>query len=321
MSSKFEEEKAKFNGAIQEIKAIAAEAALAIGSINSRLDDIRGLIETLEPQEPQPPQDDTQHNLDNKDAVFKDGFDGSLSPKWAFETPGKTWSLSYSSKIKCEGSHSGRFELRNTDPLVNDSKRCELTLYSPSDGIAKQLEEHWYGISFFLPAEGTEEWGIGKNEAEIITQWHNAPDKSEEWTMPPLSLHVRTQYTGYVLALCSDPGKLTTDAIMKARGYPHIYELPGTDWAADRGKWVKFVFHIKWGWLSEHNPIIEVWKKTDEVDAGYIKVLTIAEPNCMNDQYGPYWKIGIYKPQWAESSYGGSKFAKRVLYVDDVWMR
>jgi hypothetical protein len=244
-----------------------------------------------------------------------------MSPKWVVETPGQSWSQKYISGIKSEGSHSLRIELRRNElDVITKMHRNELSMYNFPEG---PREEHAYGFDFYLPgaADGADEWtASGVWEDEIIAQWHNRPDtgRGEDWTVPPLSLHIHSDY-GLALAVCSDPNPVTTDKAIFAAGYPHWHTLI-KNWAPLKGHWVELIFHIRWGWLSAHNPLIEVWKKVDGVDTEPILIKTITEPNMMNDQVGVDFNIGIYKNQWSGKNYGDSGVAKRIIYYDRVRM-
>jgi len=68
------------------------------------------------------------------------------------------------------------------------------------------------------------------------------------------------------------------------------------------------VFHVKWSHKSDG--ILQVWKD------GQL-IVDKKGPNTYNDQVGPYFKIGVYKPDWKENPQA-SNTDKRVLYFDQV---
>lgn len=233
-----------------------------------------------------------------------EGFEnGSLPWYFGTESAGLPHSISYSTAIKYEGIQSIRFELRKDDPDVANSKRSEIKL--PSE---KSLEEHWYGFRIYLPLGGDEDYA-NDTEAEIIVQWHTTPDLNEENVSPPLC--IETLNGRYTLKSRWDPGKMTT------QNNPRTYETYAQDlgsYEADKGRWVDWLFHVKWGWTAEQEPILEVYKDNELVCErnGY--------PNTMNDVMGNYMKLGLYKWPWHEVD-NTSVITKRVMYVDKLFIR
>jgi hypothetical protein len=235
---------------------------------------------------------------------INEDFESNLSKwYWTKETPAQSYSQTFSTGIKESGSQSFRVELRNTDPDVASSKRCEILL--PSE---QPLEEHWYGVSIYLPNGGTEDYAID-TQPEALIQWHNTPDTSEQSVSPPLSL--QTINGRYNIVIDSDAGRMSTQSAP--------FSLTQTitdigDYTADKGKWVQWVFHVRWGWLSNQNPITEVYKD------GLLVYQNNGTPNTMNDQLGVYQKLGIYKWPWHSANNGGSILTSRVVYYDNYWM-
>jgi hypothetical protein len=229
-------------------------------------------------------------------------FETSLTKwYWTKETPGMSYSQTFSSTIKETGSTSLRLELRQSDPEVGGSKRSEITLPSESP-----LEEHWYGVSIYLP-NGTEDFALDTS-AESLIQWHTTPDSGEQNVTPPLAL--LTQNGRYLVSMNYDAGR------MSSQSNPYTLTAFQQDigsYTEDKGKWVRWAFHIRWGWLGSQNPITEVYKD------GQLVFQYNGYPNCMNDQIGVYPKVGIYKWDW---HYGNpSLTTSRVVYYDNFWMK
>ena len=132
--------------------------------------------------------------------------------------------------------------------------------------------------------------------------------------MPPLSLHTTTNADGtghYFLMRIWDDKPLSTDAKLKADGKITYYDMGSYE--ADKGRWVNWSFHVKWGWLVTQNPLLEVYKD------GILILNLDGLPNTMNDQKGVNQQFGIYKWEWDGSdSSCKSKLTKRVIYFDDV---
>jgi hypothetical protein len=80
----------------------------------------------------------------------------------------------------------------------------------------------------------------------------------------------------------------------------------------DKGKWVDWVFHVKWSWHDDG--LVEVWKDGDLVGAK-------KGPNCANDVKGPQTAFGVYKWPWKVNGPGSgsclSSLVERLIYVDE----
>jgi hypothetical protein len=230
-------------------------------------------------------------------------FETSLSKwYWTTESPGMSYSQTFNSTIKESGNTSLRIELRKTDPEVANSMRCEVTL--PSE---PPLEEHWYGVSIYLPNGGVDDYALDTS-AESLIQWHTTPDSGEQNVSPPLAL--LTQNGRYVLSMNYDDGR------MSSQSNPYTltsFQQDLGSYDTDKGKWVRWAFHVRWGWIASQNPITEVYKN------GQLVFQYNGYPNCMNDQIGIYPKVGIYKWDW---HYGNpSLTTKRVVYYDNYFMK
>lgn len=233
---------------------------------------------------------------------FEDNILGSY---WNREMANNTYSGTISGNYAFSGSKSLRIELRNTDSIVNSSKRSEISTYKPE----APNEEMVYEFSVLLPNGGEEDYAIDPEGSEIIAQWHNTPDPGEEWTYPPLALHTYKDH--YELWRCWDDAEFSTDEQIMAKGNFVRYNLGY--FSGDKGKFVTWKFHIKWGWLVSQHPFIEVYKNN-------IKILDLKDaPNAMNDKNGVYQKLGIYKWNWAQPGLENTSIlTRRVIYYDNV---
>ncbi len=235
--------------------------------------------------------------------VLDDSFENGLGKEWIRLMANDTYSGAASAKYAREGARSYRIELRKTDPIVNKGKRSEIITYKP----ASVAGEYIYNFSILLPKDGSEDYALDPKGGEIIAQWHNMPDPGEEWTYPPLAL--RTRGDGhYVLERYWDEEPMSTVQKMNAEGKKACYDLgPYLD---DKGKWVDWTFHIKWGWLASQYPIIEIYKN-------YAKIFELKdEPNTTNDKEGVRLQIGMYKWEWGHTE--ESILTNRVIYLDDI---
>lgn len=235
--------------------------------------------------------------------VYTDDFEsGRLESFWNKEYSNKSYSMNVQDSQVGSGNYALRAELKRTDADVSGSKRSEIAL--PEE---EPLEEHYYSFSTYLPDGGTEDYAEDTDSGEIIAQWHNVPDPGEEWTCPPLALG--TKNGGYYIRRYWDSAEITTTSQMKANGDNSRHELGSYE--ADKGQWVDWTFHIKWGWLASQDPILEVYKD------GELVLDCNGLPNTTNDQVGVYMKVGLYKWDWKDYP-DQSSLNSRVIYFDNI---
>ena len=80
--------------------------------------------------------------------------------------------------------------------------------------------------------------------------------------------------------------------------------------AIDKGKWVDWVFHVKWSY--EKDGFIEIWKD------GF-QIVSDNGPNCYNDEKGPYFRFGPYKWPWKkDDKTAPSVVTQRIIYFDEI---
>lgn len=236
---------------------------------------------------------------------IKENFEGTTLPwYWTAESPAQSYSQNFSTNYAREGAKSMRFEIHDTDPIVSGSKRCEIK--AP---VEYPMEEHWYCVSILLPNGGDEDYVLDPTSEEIITQWHDNPDAGEGIFPPPLAL-ATTGSGRYSMTRIWDDARITTNtANLISKGYKVSHDLGS--YIEDKGKWVDWMFHVRWGWLSSQNPILEVYKN------GKLVLNQNGLPNMKNDASGVFWKMGIYKYDWKDNP-GLSTINKRVAYYDKV---
>lgn len=247
---------------------------------------------------------------------FFDGFDGAISEEWQPRTAGLPYSMTLGSpKTKKD---SLRFQLNADDPQCFGSSRSEMSRHANKAQGANPGEVH-YGFDMFLPAEGAEIFEPDVDEkgvacgSEILAQWHNVPDvegeKTEEWTFPPL--YLKTIGKDWEIGTLFDTSRFSVQTEIKESKKFKTYNLGS--FLEDRGKWLRFCFQIKWGWLPEHEAFINITKngKPFFYQAG---------PNTTNDEFENHFKLGIYKWDYAQPNHGTSKQLSRVVYYDNAWM-
>ncbi len=232
-------------------------------------------------------------------------LDGSTEI-WRKNMANDNYSGLVSDKYSIDGVPAYRFELRKGDPLVCDGSRSDI-----ENKAEPAAEEHTYKFSSLLPDGGDEDFALDPDSDDIIAQWHNTPDPGEEWTNPPLSLHVQGD-GHYYICRSWDEDPITTSKKMRAEGKKEAHDLG--HYEGDKGKWVEWTFQVKWGWLPEHNPTIRVYKNG-------IMVLEVKDkPNTTNDQKGVNMQFGLYKWEWGHPEVGQSILSRRVVYFNNVYI-
>ncbi|RPJ08282.1 MAG: hypothetical protein EHM28_04730 [Spirochaetaceae bacterium] len=216
--------------------------------------------------------------------LFSDSFDNAAFSGWtksndpASLVPPPQYAIGTVHSPTRLSNSAVRFELHRDDPAVYGGKRAELRILPPD----QQFAERWFAFSIYLP----EDYADDPGSAEILAQWHNYPDmeKGEGWTSPPLAL--LTWNGKWALNGVWDENQISTmDEIWYGKKH---YEADFGSYHDDRGKWTDWVVHVKWGWLPEHDPFVDVYKN------GQL-IFGRKGPNTTNDKNGVYFNIGIYK--------------------------
>lgn len=230
-------------------------------------------------------------NVAKSAIIFVGNFESGFS-EWGKELCCTHSATIVTSPVRA-GNQAIKFTLNKSDPDVASSKRAEL-----KRGTVPANSEEWYGFSLFLPLNY-----IADPSFEIVAQWHEYPDKNlgETWRTPPLSL--MTYKGNFQLHRRWDPNPVTRDKPGSGGGIESVPIGP-----YKTGVWTDFVFHIKWSYKSDG--LLEVWQNGN-------LVVRKAGPNTYNDQRGPYFKMGVYKPEW-KSAPSKSNNTQRVIYFDEV---
>ena len=228
-----------------------------------------------------------------KNIILFDSFeDESFKRKWPSNEGCCEYSISTVDSLSKTGNKSVRFELNNTDPIIGNGKRAELLLFSEKSSNI----ERWYRFDVYLPENY-------QNDPlfDIIAQWHETPDfdLGETWRSPPIALMTRKNFWELRI-LWADKPVNTNKTISGSKLIPlGNYE---------KNKWVEWVFHIKYSYGDDG--LMEIWKNKK-------KVLEHQGPNYYNDKKGPFFKFGIYKPDWMTKT-KNLAVTKRVLFFDNV---
>lgn len=195
-------------------------------------------------------------------------------------------------------SRAGTYAMKSV--LNPAEKRAEVKMPSKINAVGN---EYWYGFSIFLPEpfEVNSKW-------EVVANWHGRPDfdigevfAGQGAIMALTTANPRSETIAeWVLINRWDSKPNSTPGGVPDIEGTNVYEFG----PYETGVWTDWVFHVKWSYESDG--FLEIWKNG-------IKVLDRDGPNCYNDEYGPYFKMGIYRA-------GRSSNAPRTIYHDEFRM-
>jgi hypothetical protein len=215
--------------------------------------------------------------------LFRDSFD-NLSFA-GFKTAGNPAQI-LSTPVRA-GTGAAWFYL-NRD--TSDSAiRTEIHIVDPKLVIGRT---YWLGVSHFVPTSHTPDSTI-----DVFYNLHSRPDPGEDVDGAPFSL--RTLRDTWDLVIRGDPNRTSPSATTLVRNFDMG--------PIQKGQYTDWVFRILLSYQA--NARLEAWKNG-------IKVLDYRGPNVYNDALGPFIKMGIYKPAWAQPT--SSPITERTVFIDDV---
>lgn len=193
------------------------------------------------------------------------------------------------------GAHALRVELDAGDPLVRGNHRAEIRLPA-----ARQGSSNDYAFSIFIPPDWEED-----ATGTIVAQWHSVPDRwlGEGFLPSPLQLVVARGR--WELSSAWDDRAVVR--LMSLRGAPRHHDYP-LSLQLEKGRWVDWSFHVRW---SDHAP------GSLQVRKDGVLVLDRTGPNTYDDAIGPYFKFGLYAPDWLGAD-RSRHAATRVAYFDAI---
>lgn len=191
-------------------------------------------------------------------------------------------------------AREGAFSMRAyVDCMASqNSHRAEAVI----PGAAKKMmfeRDYWYGFSVFLP----EDWRVTGNK-ELIAQFHSSPDPEDAKLGPPVAIRVGKGGAWEILS--------------RAEGFDRdsgsmLWTL--NDVHEDAGRWSDWVVHFKPSY--EASGVMRIWKDSELVAERYGK-------NTYKDQIGPYFKMGIYAPDWKDRACGDPATHQKTVYLDSL---
>ena len=193
------------------------------------------------------------------------------------------------------GQYAASLELDHFKHKKNVNYRTDL---APKDYLRQNIgSEYWYGFSSLFPKDWKPD-----TQSELFAQFHASADTGEKARPPILALYIYgSQYT---IKKRWDTNENSNRSDLNGANSTKLWK---ENVAPDAGKWVDWVFHVKWSFGKDG--FIEVWKNREKIvsDLGY------------NDRRGPYFRFGPYKWPWKKSErQAPSTVTRLVNYFDDI---
>jgi len=198
-------------------------------------------------------------------------------------------------KLARIGKASLRMELRRSDPDVKASKRAEFRASAAEFG-----KTYWYGFSVFIP----EDWQIDPLPV-TLAQWHGVPDKLllEQGRTPPLRLAIVGGEVAVVSHWSDKRVNQMPFSAFTADGSAVLWRAPLVT-----GQWTDWLFKVRWSTRTDGE--IDLWRNG-------VRVAKQKGPNAYRDIFAPYFKLGLYVPDWAYINVGGQA-QSHTIYFDSV---
>jgi hypothetical protein len=224
--------------------------------------------------------------------IFDEDFEGPLPFSQAQNTEfGAAHSFAIVTDPVYQGTRSARFQLKDTDPMISDGTRAEVTVVK--DSVKAEM---WYAFAVFFPSNGF----APDSPKEIISQWHQLPDTHLGENAQSPATHLVIEQDKFILGIGYNKA-LISDGVNPDNHKD--YDLgPVT-----KDTWHEFVFHFIHSIHAEG--LVEVWHNG-------INVRTHLGGNMYNNVDVPKWKLGIYKWQW--NGEGTTDTRERILYFDNI---
>jgi len=190
------------------------------------------------------------------------------------------------------------FKIRTDDPIVKKSKRVEVKLGTVGLGTTYR-----YRFDAYLP----EDYEV-EASSENLAQWHGMPDFAllETWRSPPLK--IMTRNGKWILSQKVSDRKVNKS--MLGEGKAHHEHTEYDLGPAENGVWVTWEFLIHWSYRDDGR--LHVLRDGKEV-------LRYRGATSYNDWKGPYFKIGMYKPDWTVHP-ERSRLTMRDVYYDNIFI-
>jgi len=205
------------------------------------------------------------------------------------------------SDIVRDGSYAIRYELHDTDPLVDGGTRTESHAINCANCRYETGDTVYYGFSVYIPPN----WINDDVNSDILFQWHTPTDYSLGEAGKNPNMFFAMKRNDFVLRITHDPNLVTTATSA-------IKEQVNLVTNVESG-WHDFVFKVHWSYNDDGE--VTVWHKQND-DENYAEVLAKQGANMQNDLNPGFIKWGIYKPSWNGES--TTNVSERIVYHDNI---
>jgi hypothetical protein len=200
--------------------------------------------------------------------------------------------------VDAPGLPAGHKAVRFAVPRAPDSFRSEISLpHEPG------FHERWYGERILVPKE----WVPDPARAvDIVMQWHAIPGN---WRATYPNLEISVGHTNWIIR----------QSFGNAQEKPTRTSLKLAE-PVRPGEWVSWVIHAKWS--SGDDGLLQIWKDGRLV----VERQGINVYSTIGEDYTPYLKTGIYRPEWHLDKAGKREAfenerpaaTNKVIYATDV---
>lgn len=223
----------------------------------------------------------------------------SIPYGWNVENIGKDYSLVYDNVNLYNNNKSLKFTLKKIDVSdISSSKRSEIRHKSlPS------MSECWYMFKTYI-----KDSYIDDVNPEIIFQFHDIPENNDSSNALSPNIAVTIKNGNYYLSQKSSEVRYPTqNNSTQLIIYDDVFLGKCSE---DFNNWVSWKIHVKFGYNSMQEPLLELYKDDILVEKNTL-------PNCYNGEKACYFKLGIYKWDFASIS-NPSLTDERVINFADL---
>jgi len=232
------------------------------------------------------------------DRNFRSGFESGTLDEWSdlgarqFCCP---HSVALANDFVRQGRHAVRIELDRRDPDVRGSKRAEFRLKAVPRGSTYR-----YAFSVYIP----EDWRADPIPV-TVAQWHAVPDKVllEGGRTPPLRVAILGDE--WFVVAHSDATRIAPLMLMREQAGKPAFVWRGP---IERGQWTDWTITVRWSHGDDGRVAVAM---------GGVQIADRKGPVGFNDFLAPYFKVGLYVPDWAYAEKAAA-VTRRVIYLDDI---
>jgi hypothetical protein len=234
--------------------------------------------------------------------IFQDDFRSGQFGKWRF-SENDNYEILHENpeRIKimdAPGLGGGRSAVRFAVRRAPNSFRSEISLPHEAG-----FQERWYGVRIFIP----QDWVFDPSRAvDIVLQWHAIPGN---WRATYPNLEISIGNTNWFIRQSYGSPQTKPTRTQKILDDP-----------VRPGAWVAWVIHAKWS--PRDDGILQIWKDGKQV----LDLKGTNVYSTIGEDYTPYLKTGIYRPEWNLATPARQKAFDRespvatnkVIYVTEV---